>query len=71
VLEGLVFSVVSFGHRGGKGPRPPPIEKRYLFTVIFLRSPGLWWMYEPEIIYDQQSSALFASFKEDAGAQKH
>jgi len=73
VLEGLVFSVVSFGAivvaKGLKTPHP--LKKRYLFTVIFfaLLAYGGWM--SSEIIYDQQVISSFASFKDDAGAQKH
>ena len=72
VLEGLIFSVVSFGAivvvRGLKTPHL--LKKRYLFTVIFfaLLAYGGWM--SSEIIYDQQVISSLAHFQDDAATQK-
>jgi len=72
VLEGVVFSIFSFGAivvaRGVK--TPIFLKKRYLFTVIFfaLLAYGGWM--SSEIIYDQQVISSFAVFQ-GGEIQKH
>jgi len=65
VLEGVVFSIFSFGAivvaRGVK--TPIFLKKRYLFTVIFFCPPCHGGWMSSEIIYDQQVISSFAVFR--------
>jgi hypothetical protein len=73
ILEGLVFSIVSFGAilviRGVKTPLF--MKKRYLFTVIFFAALAYGGWMSSEIIYDQQIVSSFADLRDGAGTPKH